>query len=66
VQQGQLRVEFGYIGAPKPDGLFASRRGLGRDGELTGQQVCDLEDAADAVTNGVLRRSNFNRRRAFP
>jgi hypothetical protein len=66
VQQGQQRVEFGYIGAPKSDGLFASRLGRGRDGELTGQEVCDREDLADAVTNSTLRRSNFSRRRAFP
>jgi phage terminase large subunit-like protein len=65
VQQGQQRVEFGYIGAPKPDGLFTPRRGLGRDGELTGSQVCDLEDAGRSPTISTLRRSNFSRRRTW-
>jgi hypothetical protein len=66
VRQGQLRVEFGYIGAPKADGLFVSRLGRDRDAELTGQEVCDREDAEAAVTNSTLRRNASNRRRAFP
>jgi hypothetical protein len=43
VQQGQQRVEFGYTGVPRGDGLFGSSRGR----EPTGQEICDAEDAAE-------------------
>jgi hypothetical protein len=60
VQQGQQRVEFGYTGVPRVDGLFSSSSNR----ELSGQEVADLEDAAEASSR--MRHLSFRRRSAFP
>jgi hypothetical protein len=52
--------EFGYTEVPPGDGLFTSSCGR----EPTGQEICDLEDAAETSAR-TLSDLHFARRRTY-